>query len=93
MIQSKNLEELCCITESMAQLLNLIPGQKLFRNCRKKLTNTKEENFDKEKQDIQFENISNLKESLNSSAEMLGCSPVKSVGSREKKSLWEKKTG
>ena len=42
------LEELCCITENMAQSFNLIPGQKLCCNCREKLTNIEEENFDKE---------------------------------------------
>ena len=64
----------------MAQSFNLIPGQKLCWNCRKKLTNIEEENFDEE-QDIKFEDI---KENLNSSVEMLRCLSVKSVGSRDK---------
>ena len=54
------------------------------QNWRKKLGTIEEENFDREKQDIEFEDISNLKENLNSSVEMLGCLLVKSVGSRDK---------
>ena len=75
----------------MTQSLNLIPGQNLCRNCRKKLTNIEEKNFDKEEQDVEFENVSNLKENLNSSVEMLGCLAVKSVGSRDKIGYGERK--
>ena len=43
-----------------------------------------EENLNKEEQDIEFEGMSNLMENLNLSVEVLGCSPIKSVSSRDK---------
>ena len=41
----------------MAQSFNLIPAHKLCSNCRKKLTNIEEGNFDKEEQDTEMLNV------------------------------------
>ena len=55
---------------------------KLYQKL-KKLTNIEEENLIK-KNKVKFGDTSNLKGNLISSVEMLGCSRVKSVGSRDK---------
>ena len=76
--------DLRCITESMSQSFGLIPGKKLCRNCRKKFIEVDNNENDEVEKDYQFEDEYIHKENFNTSVEILGCSPIKSVSARDK---------